>query len=203
MRLASAAATISGDASTPSDLRSALDDLRSQDAIAASEIEDALPCLRRENAKHRRAQRRNEGRVLLIIRGRPALCHMCEALLPSTSPALTSSGLPDIQQLRVEPVSRDQLVVRAALDDAPLVQDEDEVGFLDRRQPVRDDERRLAREQAVERPRTPAAPTPRRGRSSARRESGSRASRTIARAMPSRCRCPPDSVSPPCPTIVS
>ena len=40
--------------------------------------------------------------------------------------------------------------MRAALDDAPVVHDEDLVGIHDRRQPVRDDERRVAARDAVE-----------------------------------------------------
>jgi hypothetical protein len=42
---------------------------------------------------------------------------------------------------------REQLVVRALLDDAPRLHDEDDVGVADRREPVRDDEGRPVRAQ--------------------------------------------------------
>ena len=45
-------------------------------------------------------------------------------------------------QLGVEPLLTDQLVVRAAFDDAPFVEDEDDVGVAHGGDPVRDDDRR-------------------------------------------------------------
>src|SRR5262249_12064516 len=42
-------------------------------------------------------------------------------------------------ELRVEAARRDELVVPAALDDAATVDDEDDIGVADRREPVRDD----------------------------------------------------------------
>src|SRR5437899_4620636 len=49
-------------------------------------------------------------------------------------------------------VLTEQLALRAALNDAAVLDDEDLVGAADRRQAVRDDDRRAAVEQAVERP---------------------------------------------------
>ena len=57
-----------------------------------------------------------------------------------------------VVELPVAPVERQQLVVRAALDDLAVLEHQDLVGAADRRQPVRDDERRPAlpqRAQAV------------------------------------------------------
>ena len=44
-----------------------------------------------------------------------------------------------------------QLVVRALLDDPAVLEHDDQVGVADRREPVRDDERRAAREQLAQR----------------------------------------------------
>ena len=54
-------------------------------------------------------------------------------------------------QMRVQAALRQQFGVRALLDDAASVERHDAVGTLDRRQPVRDDERRAAAHQQVER----------------------------------------------------
>ena len=48
------------------------------------------------------------------------------------------------------PPLRDELVVRALFDDDALVHDDDEIGVADRRQPVRDHERRAAGHQLVD-----------------------------------------------------
>ena len=60
----------------------------------------------------------------------------------------------DVQLLReqvvVEPAPLHQLVVRALLDEAAALEDDDQVGVADRAQPVRDHERRAALEQLVE-----------------------------------------------------
>ena len=45
------------------------------------------------------------------------------------------------------PRARHQLVVRPLLDDAAVLEDDDQVGVADRREPVRDHEGRAAREQ--------------------------------------------------------
>ena len=52
---------------------------------------------------------------------------------------------------RVEPALREQLVVRALLDDPAVLEDDDQVGVADRREAVRDDERGPAVQQAAER----------------------------------------------------
>ena len=49
-----------------------------------------------------------------------------------------------VVELPVASAEREQLVVRAALDDLAVLEHEDLVGAADRRQPVRDDERRAA-----------------------------------------------------------
>ena len=55
-------------------------------------------------------------------------------------------------QPRVAAAERQQLIVAALLRDAPVLEHDDAVGVADRREPVRDDERRAAFEQLVERP---------------------------------------------------
>ena len=54
-------------------------------------------------------------------------------------------------QPRIRAVAREELRVRPALDDAPLLHHHDHVGALDRRQAVRDHERRAPGHHAVER----------------------------------------------------
>src|SRR5262249_55067739 len=56
-----------------------------------------------------------------------------------------------VVQLPIETVPGDQLVVGALLDQPPLVEDEDAVGFPNRGQPVRDHEARPVVHQPVER----------------------------------------------------
>src|SRR5690606_19994300 len=50
-----------------------------------------------------------------------------------------------------QPILLEQLLMRPALDDAPPVQDQDQIGPLNRGQPVRDQEHRPAREELLER----------------------------------------------------
>src|SRR6266508_6721220 len=52
---------------------------------------------------------------------------------------------------RVQPALFDQVVVAAALDDAAVVEDQDQVGGEHGRQPVRDDERRPPGEERAQR----------------------------------------------------
>jgi hypothetical protein len=56
----------------------------------------------------------------------------------------------ELLQTRVQTVLCEQLIVRAALDDAALIEHEDDIGIPDRRHPMRDHERRFAGEQSVE-----------------------------------------------------
>ncbi len=56
-------------------------------------------------------------------------------------PRQLSSG-PVAVQARVQPPAGEELVVRALLDHLSVLEHDDEVGVADRRQPVRDDERR-------------------------------------------------------------
>jgi hypothetical protein len=71
------------------------------------------------------------------------------SLAAADQPAVLSAfgGLAELHrvQARVVAVGGQQLGVRAALDDASLVHDQDQVGLLDGRQPVRDDQRRAPR----------------------------------------------------------
>src|ERR687897_2833307 len=55
-----------------------------------------------------------------------------------------------VVQLPVAAVQREQLVVRAALDDLSMLEDENLIGAADRGQPVRDHERRPSMAQAAE-----------------------------------------------------
>src|SRR4051795_2561562 len=55
-----------------------------------------------------------------------------------------SVGRPVAVQRQVEAACREQLVVRALLDDPAVLQDDDQVGVADRREPVGDDEGRAA-----------------------------------------------------------
>ena len=101
------------------------------------------------------------------------------------------------------PFVPNQLVVRAALDDAALVEDEDLVGVADGRDAVRHDDRRPLPHDAAQ-PRQNfllGVGVDRRQRS--RRGSGCADRSTIARAIAVRCFWPPDSVMPRSPTIVS
>ena len=55
-------------------------------------------------------------------------------------------------QLGVQAAGGQQLVVRAALDDPAVVDDQDLVGLADGGQPVRDDQRRPAGQRRLQRP---------------------------------------------------
>ena len=61
-------------------------------------------------------------------------------------------GGPVAVQRRVETALAQQLVVRPLLDDLPVLEDDDQVGVANRREPVSNHERRSAREQRPERP---------------------------------------------------
>ena len=96
-------------------------------------------------------------------------------------------------QPRVEAACREQLGVRAPLDDLAVVHDEDLVGVADRREAVGDDERRAARASAAPARRGAAASVPASSADwSARPGSGSARPCRNARAIESRCRSPPD-----------
>jgi hypothetical protein len=69
----------------------------------------------------------------------------------------------ELLQTRVQTVLCEQLIVRAALDDAALVEHEDDIGIPDRCHPMRVHERRFAGEQAV----IVSGPPPRREEESA------------------------------------
>jgi hypothetical protein len=94
---------------------------------------------------------------------------------------------PKLLQTRVQTVPCEQLIVRAALDDAALVEHEDHIGIPDRRHPMRDHECRFAGEQAVEAFEHQALRLRVETRAGSSRIRIAE-SRTIARAMPSRWR---------------
>ena len=94
-------------------------------------------------------------------------------------------------QRRVVTAARDELRVRALLDDRALAQRDDQIGLLDRRQPMRDHERRAPLHQTRrERPARGApircrAPTsPRRGSAPARLSATRARSRSAAAVLP-------------------
>ena len=97
---------------------------------------------------------------------------------------------------RVEAAAGEQLLMPAALGDAPVVQDDDLVGVDDGREPVRDDERRASGGDALAgRPAAPArCGCP--GHSSPRRGSGCGGSFRSTRAIATRCFSPPESFEP-------
>ena len=70
----------------------------------------------------------------------------------SFTPTLGDLLGPVAVEARVEPAARDQLLVRALLDDLAVLEHDDQVGVADRREPVRDHERRAAGEQTPQRP---------------------------------------------------
>src|SRR5436189_228976 len=83
---------------------------------------------------------------------RPSACrawyaHFCakpnrvitSRMKPAASAPLLSVSL-RIGKLAVKPAASHELVVRSLLDDAAVVQNDDEVGVADRREPVRDHE---------------------------------------------------------------
>ena len=51
-------------------------------------------------------------------------------------------GKLQLRKARIEPAARQQLAMRSLIDDDAIVEDDDAVGFQDRREAVRDDDRR-------------------------------------------------------------
>ena len=98
-------------------------------------------------------------------------------------------------QPRVEPVLCEQLVVAAQLHEPAVVEDRDPVRRADRRQPVRDDDRRpalISRSSASWTSRSDSLSRALVASSSSRIGGSLR----IARAIAIRCRCPPESRVP-------
>src|SRR5436190_6719017 len=73
------------------------------------------------------------------------------ALRTSVNPDSKSGPELQIVQPAIHAVRREQVAVRAALHNPPLGQDDDEIGVLYGGEPVRDDEHRAVRHQAVDR----------------------------------------------------
>ena len=127
--------------------------------------------------------------------------HRNDRLRPLDSPRPRKSSVPRTRQhlKSKQPriltrAIRDQLVVRAALHHSPRVQDDDLVAVSDRRQPVGDDQARAASpaEVVVD---DPLGPGIKRARGLVEHRAGS-VRRTSARAICSRCRCPPEKFRP-------
>ena len=115
-----------------------------------------------------------------------------------SSPGLMKRSVSKLVLLVVEravaAAEREQLGVRAALDDLAVLEHEDLIGAADRRQPVRDDERRPAAG-AASAGRPGSAPRSRcRGVEVASSRTRIRGSARIARAIATRWRWPPDSL---------
>ena len=104
-----------------------------------------------------------------------ALCPASNAYCRTASPLSACDSICRTTMSWYTPRAAISSVVRAALDDAPVLHQQDQVRAAHRRQPVRDHERRAARRAAS--PSTPgsAARSPCRGCSSPRRGSGSAA----------------------------
>src|SRR5258706_5255043 len=73
------------------------------------------------------------------------------ALRTSVNPDSNSGPELQIVQPAIHAVRREQVAVRAALHDPPLRQDDDEIGVLHGGEPMRDDEHRTVRHQALDR----------------------------------------------------
>ena len=97
----------------------------------------------------------------------------------------------------------DQRLVRALLDDAAAVEDQQPVERPHRRQPVGDDRWSCGPPSAAPSPAGSAAPIPNRGSRSPRRGSGSARRRGRRARCATRWRSPPDSLTPRSPTSVS
>ena len=69
----------------------------------------------------------------------------------TTAPPLLGDLGPVPVQRRVEAAPRQQLLVRALLDDAPMLEHHDQIGIADGRQPVGDDERSSVDQKAAKR----------------------------------------------------
>src|SRR5919106_1733361 len=106
------------------------------------------------------------------MKARSAKCRQCALKITHDSPKTPLSGFtrasirhaaageegrglgggrPVPVERAVAAAERDELVVRALLDDAAVLEDDDEVGAADRREPVGDDERRPSREESPQR----------------------------------------------------
>ncbi len=107
------------------------------------------------------------------------------------------------EQVAVDPAAGEQLLVRALVDHVAPVHDDDAIGELERRAPVRDQDRGAPDEQAAQGLVDLGldARVDRRGRVVEQQDAG------IARAVRGRARCAavvrPESVSPCSPTTVS
>src|SRR5881409_4032790 len=72
------------------------------------------------------------------------------ALRTSVKPDSKSGPEPQVVQAAIQPVRGEQVAVRPALHDPPLRQDDDEIGVLDRREPVGNHEHGAMRHQPVD-----------------------------------------------------
>ena len=120
------------------------------------------------------------------------------------SPAARSGSLLEAgQQPAVERAARGQLLVRALVDDPAAVEHDDPVGQVQGRDAGARSAAWCGRRARRAGRRGSPPRCGRRRRWWRRRGRGSRGSARIARASATRCRCPPDRVSPRSPTTVS
>jgi hypothetical protein len=140
-----------------------------------------------------------ENRALPAARGSSVSC----AALPQLE-LLQLAVVDELQARDVEIGSRlaHELLVRAALHDPAALHHDDEVGAAQRAEPVRDDERRAARNRAVERFENLVLglAVDRRGRIVEQQDGGSS---STARAIARRWRWPPERLLPLSPSTVS
>ena len=104
---------------------------------------------------------------------------------------------------RIDAVAGEQLGMPATLDDAPAIDDADQIGALHRRQPVGDHQGRAPAHQRAARPPAPGARTRCRAPRSPRRAAGSARPSASRGRSPVRWRWPPERRTPCSPTRVS
>ena len=168
------------------------------DALAGVlDVADVVP----ERAQAEQVHQRAPGDAAVGVAGDDAREHDLHASAFSTSStdSGSSSDLPTDSRAHIRRYSsldcRSSSCVPCAMR-LTLVQDEDAVGVADGRQPVRDDEGGAARAQACAGPGTRPPRTARRAAEVGSSRIRIGASLSTARAIPSRCRSPPDSVAP-------
>ena len=121
----------------------------------------------------------------------------------SRSLGLRDVGGPVAVERRVEPARREQLVVRALLDDLAVLEDDDQVGVADRREPVGDDERGPAVQQRARSACSIFRSVPMSTELVASSRIRMRGSASSARANATSCRWPSESREPRSPSCVS
>ena len=106
-------------------------------------------------------------------------------------------------EIGIDAAAAHQFVVIAALDDPAFVEDEDLIGFFHRGNAVRNDQAGFFFERSPQPVRESPPRSGHRRWTNNRRESTPAESMISARANVARCFCPPESVTPRSPTMVS